>query len=259
MAEAEDFQQHQYRFAAFLRDPDNNPAPAGIEPRRMDIYKELFFNNVRTLLAGTFPVLFEILGEDRWALLIRDFYRDHQSRSPLFPDLPREFLHYLAEERAAKQRTDELSDPPFMYELAHYEWVEAGLMLAADDAPVQNLNPTGDLLTGQLVTTSAAWLLAYAWPVNKIGISFQPEEPASQSLYYLVYRNADDKIIFLTLNATSARLFEIISGDSALTGEQSLQKLAEELQHPDSDKVVHNGLHLLTEWRDRGIIRGTVD
>ena len=32
----------QYQFAAFLRDPDNQPVPDNIEPRRMAIYRELF-------------------------------------------------------------------------------------------------------------------------------------------------------------------------------------------------------------------------
>jgi hypothetical protein len=104
VAETGNLQQQQYAFAAYIRDPDNNPAPVDIEPRRMAIYRNLFFNSVRSLLGGTFPVLSDLLGEDRWALLIRDFYRDHQSHSPLFPDVPREFLHYLADERATGEK-----------------------------------------------------------------------------------------------------------------------------------------------------------
>jgi hypothetical protein len=255
MAEAADLRKIQYDFAAYLRDPDNVPAPTDIEPRRMAIYRDLFFNNVRKLLAGTFPVLCDLLGEERWALLIRDFYRDHKSRSPLFPDLPREFLHYLAEERLPENSSDEHPDPPFMYELAHYEWVEAGLMLAQDQTPEAVID--GDLLDGLPVVSTVAWLLAYDWPVNKIGSSWQPTEPAEQPLYYLVYRNADEEIIFVTLNAVSARLFEILNQDKPATGREALTQLATELQHPDADKVVTSGTAILEEWRSRGIIAGT--
>ncbi len=52
-----EFQQKQYAFAAHIRDPENNPAPDGVEDRRMAIYRELFFNNLHNLLGSTFPVI----------------------------------------------------------------------------------------------------------------------------------------------------------------------------------------------------------
>ena len=33
-------------FAAHIRDPENQAGPAGVEDRRMDIYRQLFFNNI---------------------------------------------------------------------------------------------------------------------------------------------------------------------------------------------------------------------
>ena len=32
------FKKHQYELTAHLRDPENNPAPEGVEDRRLDIY-----------------------------------------------------------------------------------------------------------------------------------------------------------------------------------------------------------------------------
>lgn len=257
MPDNNQLRQQQYEFAAHLRDPDNNPAPADIEPRRMEIYSNLFFNNVRLLLAGTFPVLFEILGEERWAMLIQDFYRDHHSHSPLFPDLPKEFLQYLAEERATGQQTDTQDDPPFMYELAHYEWVEAGLMLAQEAAHDPALDPSGNPVDNLPALSQVAWLLGYAWPVNQIGLENQPTEPAEHPLYYLVYRNSEDEVIFMQLNATSARLFELLGSDTDLSGRAALEQIAAELQHNDPQAVVATGAKILSEWQERGIILGT--
>ena len=47
----------QTRFAAQIRNPQSVPAPEGIEDRRMDIYRNLFFSNVCTFLSSNFPVL----------------------------------------------------------------------------------------------------------------------------------------------------------------------------------------------------------
>jgi hypothetical protein len=257
MPEPTDFQDEQYRFAAYLRDPDNQPAPANIEDRRMAIYRDLFINNVCNLLAGNFPVLAEIYGEQRWKLLVRDFYRDHKSRSPLFPDVPKEFLQYLADERPTGKRTDEEPDPPFLYELAHYEWVEAGLLLAKDTPADPSINPAGDVLNEIPVLSEVAWLLSYSYPVNQIGREHQPQEPAEQPLYFLVYRNNEDKVNFIKMNIVSARLFEILNESRSLTGQAALELVAEELQHPEPEKVIASGANMLTQWVEKSIIIGT--
>ena len=87
MAERPDFQETQFGFAAHLRDPAANPAPDDIEDRRMAIYRELFFNNVAGLLGRTFPVLHKILGAERWAIVMRDYFSRHQSHTPLFLEM----------------------------------------------------------------------------------------------------------------------------------------------------------------------------
>ena len=75
MTERPDFQQKQYAFAAHIRDPHNTQAPDGIEDRRMAIYRELFFNNLRSLLSNMFPVLKKLHTPERWNVLVRQFMR----------------------------------------------------------------------------------------------------------------------------------------------------------------------------------------
>ena len=89
----------QFALTRHLRDPQGQPAPAGIEERRLAIYRDLLFNNVESLLAGNFPVIRRLLGESDWKLLVRDFFRDHRCQTPLFPELPREFLRFLEARR----------------------------------------------------------------------------------------------------------------------------------------------------------------
>lgn len=245
----------QYEFAAHLRDPEQNPAPDDVEDRRMGVYRELFFNNVRKFLGGHFPIAEEILGEEAWAALIRDYYRDHISHSPLFPDMPREFLSYLSEERANNGHA--AGDPPFLYELAHYEWVEAGLMLAPDPESVGDINASGDLLEGHPTLVQPAWLLAYQYAVNEIGPDNIPQQPADQPLHYLIMRNVDDEVKFIKLNIVSARLYELLKNDSALTGRGALEKIAAELNHENPAAVVESGAKILERWRSSGIVSGT--
>ncbi|MEO0997555.1 MAG: putative DNA-binding domain-containing protein, partial [Pseudomonadota bacterium] len=146
MAELPEFQRRQYEFAAHIRDPENNPAPAGVEDRRMAIYRDLFIGNLASLLAATYPVLRRFYDKPGWRRLIRGFMRGHRAHTPLFLEVPDEFLDYLTDEHE-----DSEDDPPFLRELAHYEWVELKLSVAPDPEPDPGVDPDGDLLDGRPV------------------------------------------------------------------------------------------------------------
>jgi len=246
-----DFIRQQYAFAAHIRDPQKNAPPAGIEDRRLAIYRELFFNNVEGFLSSSFPVLRQLLDEQSWLALARDFFARHHCHSPLFLEIPREFLTYLDEERGERA-----SDPPFMRELAHYEWVELALSIAENE-DLTAADADGDLLVGQPVLSTLAWPLVYHYPVHRIGPDFQPQQPQEQSVYLLVYRDCADEVGFIELNPVSARLFALLQEHPDRSGLSLLQQIAGELQHPQPDVVVQGGRNILEEWQRLGVVRGT--
>ncbi|MFZ2755182.1 MAG: putative DNA-binding domain-containing protein, partial [Lysobacteraceae bacterium] len=166
----------QDAFAAHIRDPERVPPPPGIEERRLKIYRELFFNNVESMLAGNFPVLRRLYGDDGWQALIRAFYRDHDCQTPLFTELAREFLRYLdARASTDASRDTGHDDPPWLRELAHYEWIELALQISEARNDEIAHEPHGDLLEGRPLVSPLAWPLAYAWPVHRIGPDYRPE------------------------------------------------------------------------------------
>lgn len=250
MAEA-GFIRQQYAFAAHIRAPDSHPAPDDIEDRRMAIYRELFYNNIESFLSNSFPVLRRLLADADWHALARDFYSRHRSHSPLFLEIPREFLNYLEQERGERP-----GDLPFLRELAHYEWVELALSVA-EHTPAQHVDADGDLLRQLPLVSTLAWPLSYQYPVHRISPGFQPQQPGEQPTYLLVYRDADDEVGFLELNPVSARLFSLLQEGAVDSGREALELIAAELQHPQPEAVIQGGLAILQEWRKRAIVPGT--
>ena len=244
------FIQQQYAFAAHIRNPEINPCPTGVEDRRMAIYRELFYNNVEGFLANTFPVLKSLYEETAWHHLARDFFATHQSHTPLFLEIPREFLTYLEHERGQRDQ-----DPPFLFELAHYEWTELALSVA-DTSEKTGYVCDADLLKTRPVVSSLAWPFVYQYPVHRISPEYQPEQPGDTPSYLLVYRDADDEVGFIELNAVSARLITLLQEKTGGNGQSELQRIAEELQHPDPAVVIDGGRDILEEWRNRGIVLG---
>ena len=191
----------QTEFTAHIRDPDRQAVPDGIEDRRMKIYRELFFNNISSLLASNFPVLHRLLDDEAWEALVRDFYANHRSKTPLFPEIAREFLQYLQDERE-----EHSSDLPFLLELAHYEWVELALSLDERDTTDLAADRDGDPLQGVPVLSPLVWVLSYRFPVHRISPDFQPGSAPEQATHLLVYRNRADDVKFMQLNDVSRLL-----------------------------------------------------
>lgn len=251
MAEFADFQRQQFELTAHIRDPENAPAPEGIEDRRLAVYRDLFFNNVEKLLASSFPVLVAILGENDWRALVRDYFATHRAKTPYFKEVPQEFLNYLRDERGQRP-----GDLPFLYELAHYEWVELAVSLLPDDTRQLALDPALSLLDGVPHLSHAAWALAYAFDVQNIGPSHQPGEPPEQPTYLVVHRRSDDSVGFLEINVVTARLIELMQRDEGVTGRGLLTRIANEMNHPNPDVVVDGGAEIFQQLAERGIVIG---
>ena len=252
MASLPKFIQAQYEFAAHIRDPSSNPKPVDVEARRMKIYNELFFNNVEDFISNTYPVLKSIMSEDEWQKMMRDYFSNHLSHTPLFPEMPREFLNYLENERSNQ------NDPIFIKELAHYEWIELALMTSDLDENINwdNINIDGDLLTNPPILSPLASSLSYQYPVQQISVDFIPNEPSAQPVYLLVYRNMNDEVHFMELNPVTAMLIQLINEDKGLTTEKILKNIAEQMKHPEPNVVIEGGYQIIQDLKDRNVILG---
>lgn len=250
-ADHPEFVRQQYLFAAHIRDPANNPCPEAVEERRMKIYRELFYNNVEGFIANSFPILRQIMLNKLWHAMIQDYFAKHLSHTPLFPEIPREFLKYLEHERKMQP-----NDPPFILELAHYEWVELALSILDEKFEEAKINPEGDLLDGIPVISPLAWPLSYRFPVHKISPDFQPGVPGATQTHLIVYRDADFDVHFVEINAVTARLLQLISSNNHKSARTLLQQIAVELNHAQPDIVVRGGMDILNDLQKRQVILG---
>jgi len=248
----EDFQQLQYAFAAHLRDPERNAAPEGLDDTRVAVYRELFYNNVESLLANNFPVIRRITPDARWHALARGFYSEHPSHTPLFTEIGREFHRYL---QARAERGE--PDPPFLPELAHYEFVELALTLdeaSIDDEPH---DPQGDVVSGVPVVSPLAWPLVYAFDVQRIREDYLPEAPPAQPTVLVVVRNRNDDVAFMAITPLTYRLIELLKENPARTGLDAVDAIA--AQFPDGERaaVREAGAGILRGLRERDVLLGT--
>ncbi len=243
-----DFKAKQAEFSAYIRDPAHNPQPSDVAPQRMQMYRELFFNNVEGFLASNFPVLKQILTTEQWQQLAQDFFSKHQSTTPYFSEIPEEFILYLQNERPKNPH-----DYPFMLELAHYEWVEMALSISQEDLPslpgTQNIRTTQ-----QLALSPLCWLLAYQYPVHKISPDYLPSKVPEQASYLAVYRNTEDEVKFAELSPMSFYLLQTLQETKPASIENFL---ATALSGQLNDSHREPALDALQQFMDKQIIWAT--
>lgn len=235
----------QLEMARYLRDPGRSPAPSGIEARRLKIYQDLVYNNVEGFISGGFPVLRSLYSDADWHALVRLFIDQHRCQTPYFLEISQEFLRFL--EQVHQPRP---CDPPFLYELAHYEWVELGLDIAEDELP--HPQDYDDVLAVVPALSPLAWLLTYTFPVHMIGPAYQPQI-ADEPTFLVVYRNRADAVKFVVINAAVARLLEMVRENDAATVRELLTVLAGEMNAP-VDSTVDFGARQIAEFLDLSIV-----
>ena len=170
----------------------------------------------------------------------------------LFPEIAKEFIRYLQD-----RRSDHADDPPFLLELAHYEWVELALSIDERELEDVDADPAGDLLEGRPVLSPLAWALSYRFPVHRIGAAYRPDEAPNEPTHLLVYRDRADEIHFMRLNDVTRLLIDLLGDEADSDGRSLLRRVADTIRHPEPERVVDFGAAVLQDLFERGILLGT--
>ena len=242
------FQDLQRQFLAHLRNPEQQPLPTGFDQQGSALYVDLLYNKFNDSLTTCFPVTYAILGETAWQQLLKEFIAGHRCLSPYYRQIPDEFVQYLQNER---QVTD---DPPFLPELAHFEWIELALSIAEAEPVVTESLSDAQLMEAVLVFTPVIRLLHYVWPVQQINRAYQPDEPPSVATHILGFRDAADQVQFIALNPATASL--VLQLQNQYTAKQALQELGKDFTPSELSNLMLFGKDILADLYRQGAIIG---
>lgn len=238
-----DFQRYQAQFTAYIRNPALNKKPPKINASRLAVYKNSVFNNIVDSVSVCFPVCQIVIGKRAWQKLMRDFIANYASASPIFREIPQQFLQFLAPIETV---------PTYIKQLAHYEWIE--LAIGMQQTELVAVSDLTDLLNEKPVLAVASKLLAYDYPVHQISKQFKPKN--TQPTKLLVFRNIENQVKFIELNAITYRLLQLIE-ENEMTGKQALTLLAKEIQQADVAVIIKFGLEILMDLSRQKAIVGS--
>ncbi|SDI87070.1 hypothetical protein SAMN04488540_103324 [Ferrimonas sediminum] len=241
-----DFRALQQQFMAHIRDPEK-PAPQRVPAQRMAVYRELMLNNVGSFIDSGFPVLKSLYREADWQALRQRFFAQHDSHSPLFVDIAAEFLAYL---NGLEQLQPH--DPPYLKELAHYEYLELKLDVMPEADHQQPLSVQDDLVTTPLLLNQVAEIGQYRYPVHYAAAHQCELEPVETLL--LVYRNPELEIAFMVVNAMTVALLARLSVDSPVTLGAVISALQQQFDQFPAEVIEQGVIQMLGQLARCGVV-----
>lgn len=221
----------------------------------MAVYRDLFFRNIQGFVERSFPVTARLLGPETLRELSYAFFSQHDCRTPYFHKIGQEFVDYLSREHVAEPDL-----PPFLAELAHYEWVSVKVRLNDEAPPHESdrIDPDGDLLEQPLVLSPASELCVYTYPVHRINQDHQPQQKPESPTFLLAFRDLAGKSRFMELNPVTARLIALLKDQPDIPARSHLDRIAAELGRDNPEAVVDGGRQVLERLRERGAVLGAL-
>lgn len=216
-----------------------------LDDKRLKVYQELFFNNFKSSVKQCFPVLNEIISEDKWNHLIKLFMKDYGCESPYFCDIPSNFIDFLTS-------LDDKDLPfPFFLEMAHYEWIELDLSL--DESAIENYKKINEVTEKtEIILTPYLRLLAYQYPVHQISKTYLPEKPGQFPSCFIVFRKDNFEIEFVKVTPVIIYFLNIFSDDN-MTVKKAYKILLDKYQ---AKVELSEILAILNQFHHQGIILG---
>ncbi|MCL1048343.1 putative DNA-binding domain-containing protein [Shewanella abyssi] len=243
----------QQNFMEYIKDP-SKPLPEGIEARRMNIYRELFFNNIDGFVSNAFPVLKTLYSEQDWQQRVQQFFAIHDCQTPIFIEIAQEFLLFLQTEYTATE-----IDPPFMLELAHYEWLELVVAVAQENPKQRVLDMAAmdaDVISTMTLSVSATSQIAqYTFDVQHISEDYRPQQPTVNPQFFCIYSDFEDEVSFLQLNPLTAQVLAYMSQFESVQCVDLIDWLLATFTDIEPAVLQQGCVELLLQLSAKGIIR----
>lgn len=159
---------------------------ATLTPRaRLAIYADMYLARLTECLRGDFPRVAELLGDEAWNAVTREFFAVHPSKHPSVRHLGGAFPGFLADHPPANSGAA-------LAELARFEWVRRDVFDAPDAHPLTR----ADLMSvvperwGALrfQTVPACALFDSPWPIHRLWSGDSPLDAAQDPCSLRIWR-----------------------------------------------------------------------
>jgi hypothetical protein len=204
--------------------------------KEVELYRELIFNRFLDSFEHAFPYTKEVLGDEKFKLLVEDYVKEHHPRQILWQEA-KGLVDFIIKNDWRFKR-----ELPFIDELVYYEWLEIELSNEDDTS-----NKTDFSWNDIYKINKTARLNIYEYPVHKYEEMEINEIIKNKSRYnLLIFREPKDfEIKTVELTDFVYQILDEIS--SGITPMESLKTKDLEIDYEEIIPYLENFFSQLTE------------
>lgn len=234
-------QDYRAQLTAHLRNPTQHPAPADSDAERLAVYQRLIRNNLHNFLDRCFTHARALMSESAWSDAKEAFVAHGNAHSPLFSDIPAQFLAHHQAQRLLSPQVLAVMDA---------ECRELAAEIAPNSPPtrltvaaLQALETTAfDALNWRL--SESASLAHYAFRVH------QSKAEAGQC-FSVIWRDESDRVQVLVASPADFQLLQQFT-QSALSLNSIIDALREYLPNIEEKRAEFR--KALRHWAQLGVL-----
>ena len=238
-------QRYRDALTGHLRRPDSVKAPQGTHAEGLAVYRRLIRNNLHNFLDRCFTRTRRLLDDAAWEAAKEDFVAHGQAHSPLFSDIPPQFLAHHRERHSLEQRILDVMDSECR-ELAAEIAYEGDALPRLEPEQIAALDERAfDALTLRLA--AGASVVAYSHRVHDADVAPRP-------CFSLIWRDSADRVQHAEPSPADFQLLQQI-GSEATSLDALIAALADYL--PDINRRRPQLRQALRHWAALGVLHGS--
>ncbi|MBS3903937.1 MAG: putative DNA-binding domain-containing protein [Simkania sp.] len=185
-----------------------------VDQERLKVYAELFRRSMMAVLERAFPLIYHHLQTNLWNEIVDAFLIHEDCSSPILWRMPQDFVLFIQ-----KQRWEDRLNIPYLFDLAHFEWLEIEMFMMLDQ-PRPAVQRDGLILDGLLCLNPESRIVVYSYPVfEKKPL---PRSMQKGSYPLLVFRDTENQgVRFIALSLFFKEVLEQIR-DQNMSGREAL-------------------------------------
>jgi hypothetical protein len=216
---------------------------------RLHNYRRLVSNIIEDALQSTYPIAYDVLGDEVWNDLVYNFIKIHKPSNPQLWKMPFDLYDYVQQSGIHIKL-----NKPYLLDLLLFEWMEVQVHAMAD-ADFESSKPYEGDVSNKIVVNPHFEVLTLEYPVFKV--KGDDNIPEKGNYVVLVYRMMDaGSVQFMEFSPFLYAIFIRLTTDYTITG--ALNEVLKENNIPFEESMLTKISGFVNSLQEKGLVLGSL-
>ncbi|GAB4183755.1 MAG: hypothetical protein Kow00108_21030 [Calditrichia bacterium] len=238
---------YQEKMAEYCRTGKSVQIP-GVREDRLHHYRRLISGVFENTLENAFPLTHQLLSQEEWEEMLRDFQAHHDVKASKLWLMPKEFYEF-----ARLSAFGERFNRPYLSDLLYFEWMEIQLFTMADKV-LEPYIEHGEMLDDLIYVNPEYEMIQLRYPVHKTLVHEELVDEVNAVVFG--FRDVESgEVKFVELSPFFAFIINQIH-HREISLKNLIEEMSRETDYPDKETIIPHLLPFVGDMFLQGLFLG---